>query len=86
MALNVSHPQLRVNFLEYWMIKEGQQTVFSWITDLKLNPHTVEPIMRAGRARWKVENETFNSSRTKAMRWNTTTAMASSTYPVCWRC
>lgn len=60
-ALNASHPTLRVNFLEYWMIKEGQQTVFSWVTDLELNPHTVEPIMRGGRARWKVENETFNT-------------------------
>jgi hypothetical protein len=60
-ALNASHPELRVNFLEYWMSQEGQQTVFSWVTDLELNPDPVEPIMRGGRARWKVENETFNT-------------------------
>ncbi len=60
-ALNASHPELRVNFLEYWMSQEGQQTVFSGVTDLELNPDTVEPIMRGGRARWKVEHETFNT-------------------------
>ncbi|MDX1487960.1 MAG: hypothetical protein R3268_07160 [Acidiferrobacterales bacterium] len=61
LALNASHPELRVNFLEYWRIQDGQETVFSWVTDLALNPQTVEPIMRGGRCRWKVENETFNT-------------------------
>ena len=60
-ALNASHPHLRVNFLEYWRIEKGQQTVFSWITDFRLNKANVEPIMRGGRCRWKVENETFNT-------------------------
>ena len=60
-ALNARHAELRVNFLEYWMIRDGQETVFSWVTDLALNPQTVEPIMRGGRCRWKVENETFNT-------------------------
>jgi len=60
-ALNARHAELRVNFLEYWMIRDGQETVFSWVTDLALNPQTVEPIRRGGRCRWKVENETFNT-------------------------
>lgn len=61
LALNASHPDLRVNFLEYWRILDGQQTVFSWITDIRLSEANLEPIMRGGRARWKVENETFNT-------------------------
>lgn len=61
LPLNQSHPQIRVNFLEYWELKDGKQLLFTWITDLKLSADTVEPIMRGGRARWKIENETFNT-------------------------
>lgn len=59
--LNESHKDLLVNFLEYWEVEGEKQTVWTWITDLELAKHTVEPIMRGGRARWKVENETFNT-------------------------
>jgi hypothetical protein len=34
---------------------------FSWVTDLLLTPESVWAIMRGGRARWKIENETFNT-------------------------
>ena len=34
---------------------------FSWITDFELTADTVYDIMRRGRARWKIENETFNT-------------------------
>ena len=34
---------------------------FSWITDFLLIPENVWDIMRGGRARWKIENETFNT-------------------------
>src|SRR3954454_9758605 len=37
-----------------------EKTLF-WITDLALNADTVWDIMRGGRARWKIENETFNT-------------------------
>jgi hypothetical protein len=61
LALNAAHPDRKVNFLEYWEIIDGKERLWSWITDLALDAETVEPIMRAGRARWKVENETFNT-------------------------
>ncbi len=59
--LNDSHPDLLVNFLEYW--EEGPNGVqhFSWVTDLRLWLLTLMPIMRGGRARWRIENETFNT-------------------------
>jgi hypothetical protein len=60
--LNDSHPNLLVNFLEYWEIdKNGKVQYFSWVTDLDLTEQSVWYIMRAGRARWKIENETFNT-------------------------
>jgi hypothetical protein len=59
--LNKTHPALRVNFLEYWESDGDKQLHFSWITDLELRCDTVEAIMRGGRARWKIENETFNT-------------------------
>ena len=34
---------------------------FSWITDFALTTDIVEKIMRGGRARWKIEIETFNT-------------------------
>ena len=59
--LNESRADVRVNFIEYWEI--GQETVqhFSWVTDLRVNKRNVYKLMRDGRARWKIENETFNT-------------------------
>src|SRR5262249_1137115 len=33
----------------------------SWVTDLWVSKRTVFHLMRGGRARWKIENETFNT-------------------------
>lgn len=59
--LNESQPDVLVNFLEYWEISEAGVKCFSWVTDLPLTPDTVYIVMRGGRARWKIENETFNT-------------------------
>lgn len=62
MSLNESNPDMLVNVLEYWEIDaKGKIQYFSWITDLPLTPDTVYAVMRGGRARWKIENETFNT-------------------------
>lgn len=60
-ALNKAYPHLKVNFLEYCETKQGRQRWWSWVTDIALSEATVEAVMRGGRARWKVENETFNT-------------------------
>jgi hypothetical protein len=61
-ALNQSHPDLLVNFVEYWEIKkDGKTQHFCWITDFRVTRANVFQIMRGGRARWKIENETFNT-------------------------
>jgi Transposase DDE domain len=51
-----------VNYLLYEQTdKKGKVTRWTWITNIPLNARSVEPVMRAGRARWKIENETFNT-------------------------
>lgn len=61
-SLNKSNPDLLVNVLEYWQLdSKGKETRFSWVTDLPLTTDNVYQIMRAGRARWRIENEVFNT-------------------------
>jgi hypothetical protein len=59
--LNESNADLRVNFLECWETVNSQVQHFSWVTDLCVTKGTVYQIMRGGRARWRIENETFNT-------------------------
>jgi len=60
-ALNASNADVRVNFLEYWEISDTKVQHFSWVTDLRVSTRNVFHLMRGGRARWKIENETFNT-------------------------
>jgi hypothetical protein len=59
--LNESHADLRVNFLECWEWDKDPVQHCSWVTDLRVNKGTVYQLMRGGRARWRIENETFNT-------------------------
>jgi hypothetical protein len=69
--LNASHPDCLVNVLDFWEIhptkivkkveRVGKVQHFSWITDFVLTSDNVHAVMRGGRARWKIENETFNT-------------------------
>jgi hypothetical protein len=58
---------LTVNWLEL-VIKNAKGEITyrnSFVTDLPVNADTVADLARAGRARWKIENETFNVLKTK---------------------
>jgi Transposase DDE domain len=59
--LNASNADVRVNFIEYWEIGQTKVQHFSWVTDLRVSQRNVYQLMRGGRARWKIENETFNT-------------------------
>jgi hypothetical protein len=61
LPLHEAHADLRVNFLECWEWDGDQVRHFSWVTDLRVHKGTVYQIMRGGRARWRLENETFNT-------------------------
>ena len=53
---------VRVNFLYYEQHSPGgKKKCFSWVTSLKLRKTNVYQIMRGGTARWKIENEGFNT-------------------------
>jgi len=60
--LNGSPNADQVNFFEYWL-KVGQKFTYhnSWVTDIKVDKSNVVELVRAGRSRWKIENETFNT-------------------------
>ena len=61
LPLNKANSDLKVNMLKYEETdKKGNTTKFSWVTDLPLDRKTVMLIMRTGRRRWAIENETFN--------------------------
>ncbi len=64
-CLNASNLDVKVNAVEYSEIKPGPKNRpgpkvkrFSWVTDLPLDEKNLMQIMRA---RWRIENETFNT-------------------------
>jgi hypothetical protein len=60
--LNQAHLDLCVNLIDYWQHSEGKKSLhFSWVTDFTVTRENVYVLMRGGRARWKIENETFNT-------------------------
>jgi hypothetical protein len=60
--LNESNEDVRVNFIEYWETDpKGKKQHFTWITDITVTKDNVYQLMRGARARWKIENETFNT-------------------------
>jgi len=61
--LNEANDDVRVTFVRYveQNLVDGTERIWTWITDLTVTPHNVWRIMRAARARWKIENETFNT-------------------------
>ncbi|MBA3816881.1 MAG: transposase [Parachlamydiaceae bacterium] len=61
-ALNKSHPNLKVNFFEYMQTDaKGKEAHFSWVTNIKISENNIYKLMRGGRSIWKIENETFNT-------------------------
>lgn len=51
-----------VNFFEFTIINKGKVTYRnSWVTDIFIDEKNIQELVRCGRARWKIENETFNT-------------------------
>jgi hypothetical protein len=60
----------RVNFFEVWEttewlgakgVEQKEESHFSWITDLDIYKENLLILTKGGRARWRIENETFNT-------------------------
>lgn len=63
MPLNDNKDTIWVNYFEYFIVDENGKTTYhnSWITDFTVNDRNVKELVRIGRCRWKIENETFNT-------------------------
>lgn len=60
--INYKNFDMLVNFIEYWETsKSGNQQYFCWITSHTITNDNVLQLMKGGRARWSIENETFNT-------------------------
>ena len=68
--LSDSRSDIPVNFLECQEITNGKKTTFSWVTDLEITKKNVKQVMKGGRARWKIENETFNTLKTQGYHFD----------------
>jgi hypothetical protein len=62
-SLNQANLELKVNLLVYdeFNTKTGKLQRFSWVTDFLITRDNAYTLMRGGRCRWKIENETFNT-------------------------
>jgi hypothetical protein len=62
LSLNESNQEVEVNVLHYIQIDaDGTCHEWTWVTDLELTVANAPLVARAGRARWRIENETFNT-------------------------
>lgn len=71
LPLNKSNPDLLVNFLQYSEYgPDGKRIAhFSWVTDLPITTDDAQALVAVGRARWKVENETFNTLKNQGYQF-----------------
>jgi hypothetical protein len=62
LTLNEANQDVEVNFLKYMeMHPDGEEHEWTWVVDLPLTKANVPLVMRGGRTRWRIENETFNT-------------------------
>jgi len=52
-----------VNLIYYAEKKKDKTTEFAWITSIKITKRNAKKIVRAGRNRWKIENQGFNRQK-----------------------
>lgn len=61
-SLNKANPELNINFLEYRETSpKGKELNFSWVSNIEITKENVYRLTKGGRARWKIENETYNT-------------------------
>ena len=61
-TLNANNKTIKVNFAEFSIFNGEKRTYHnSWVTDIEITKDNVVDIVRGGRARWKIENEGFNT-------------------------
>jgi|ERR1700733_511247 len=69
--LNDTHHDLEVNFIDC-IVRDKKGKIkghFSWVTDIVVTLENVYELSRGGRARWKIENETFNTLKNQGYQF-----------------
>ncbi len=64
LILNGQHQDTLVNYVAYEQVNIATEKVIysnSWITDIEITDDNVRELVKVGRSRWKIENETFNT-------------------------
>jgi len=71
LPLNKSNEDLLVNFLQYTEYTSDGAILkrFSWVTNLTITSDNARHLVRGGRARWKIENETFNTLKNQGYQF-----------------
>jgi hypothetical protein len=61
--LNGTKDSDAVNFFQYQLVAKTGKVTYknSWVTDIEVDENNVVTLVKGGRARWKIENETFNT-------------------------
>lgn len=68
--LNDTYPNLLVNLLICKeTLADGTTKTFTWITDITITESNAYDLMRGGRTRWKIENETFNTLKNQGYQF-----------------
>lgn len=68
--INDANPSVKVNFIYCQQTNStGKITNFSWVTSLTVTLYNVFDIVKAGRSRWKIENEVFNTLKNQGYRF-----------------
>ena len=52
-----------VNFFQFQIVSKDNKITYknSWVTDIHIDRNNIVDLVKGGRARWKIENETFNT-------------------------
>ena len=72
MPRNASRADIGVHDIDSWEVGPDKIQHFSWVTDRRVRQRNVYPLMRAGRARWKIANATFNTLKNQGYNFEHT--------------
>jgi len=67
--LNDSNFDVRVNVVRYTATENSITRTWVWVTNLSVSPKNIKDIVKGGLARWKIENETFNTLKNQGYQF-----------------
>ncbi|MDZ7880127.1 MAG: hypothetical protein U5L45_20790 [Saprospiraceae bacterium] len=63
LIINRRNQDIFLNYFEYeqFDVKGKRMYHNAWITNLRVSKKNIQELVKIGRSRWKIENETFNT-------------------------